>query len=107
RRVELYGSGCPVEGGKWDASRQADCACQWVEGEPRDREVPGCCGPSAAGAVGSLRCGESVMFMGLSPPARRRSGWLTPGQIAVMLRSAYDPAIAATLERHGRLGQSL
>ena len=35
------------------------------------------------------------------------SGWLTPGQIAVMLRSAYDPAIAATLERHGRLGQSL
>jgi hypothetical protein len=42
-------------------------------------------------------------------PLRRpvTSGWLTPGQIAVMLRSAYDPAIAATLERHGRLGQSL
>ena len=35
------------------------------------------------------------------------SGWLTPGQIAVILRSAYDPAIAATLERHGQLGQSL
>src|SRR5690625_934368 len=35
------------------------------------------------------------------------SGWLTPGQLAVMLRSAYDPAIAATLERHGQLGQSL
>ncbi len=35
------------------------------------------------------------------------SGWLTPGQIAVILRSAYDPAIAATLERHGQIGQQL
>lgn len=35
------------------------------------------------------------------------SGWLTPGQIAVMLHSAYDPAIAATLECHGQLGQQL
>src|SRR5699024_1192632 len=32
---------------------------------------------------------------------------LTPGQIAVILRSAYDPAVAATLERHGEIGQSL
>ncbi|WP_256998350.1 SCO6880 family protein [Cutibacterium avidum] len=35
------------------------------------------------------------------------SAWLTCGQIAVILRSAYDPAIAATLERHGELGQNL
>ena len=50
-----------------------------------------------------------VMMVSPTPAAvtSRSSGWLTPGQIAVMLRSAYDPAIAATLERHGRLGQSL
>ena len=35
------------------------------------------------------------------------SGWLTPGEIAVILRSAYDPAIAPVLQRHGELGQSL
>lgn len=35
------------------------------------------------------------------------SAWLTCGQVAVILRSAYDPAIAATLERHGELGQNL
>src|SRR5699024_12077051 len=35
------------------------------------------------------------------------SGWLSPGQVAGALRSAYDPAIAATLERHGEIGQSL
>lgn len=33
--------------------------------------------------------------------------WPTPGQVAVILRSAYDPAIAATLERHGHIGQDL
>src|SRR5690606_17313149 len=35
------------------------------------------------------------------------SDWSSCGEIAVILRSAYDPAIAATLERHGELGQSL
>jgi hypothetical protein len=35
------------------------------------------------------------------------SGWLTPGQITVILRSAYNPAIAATPERHSQLGQQL
>ncbi|NIH72715.1 hypothetical protein FHX35_002422 [Auritidibacter ignavus] len=33
--------------------------------------------------------------------------WLSTGQIAVILRSAYDPAIASTLDRHGDLGQEL
>lgn len=35
------------------------------------------------------------------------SGRLTPGRIAVILRSAYEPAIAATLERHEQIGQDL
>ena len=32
------------------------------------------------------------------------SDWYTPGQLAVMLRSAYDPGVAATLERSGTIG---
>jgi len=35
------------------------------------------------------------------------SPWLTTGQLAVMLRTAYDPAIGPVLERHGQLGQDL
>ncbi len=35
------------------------------------------------------------------------SEWYTPGQLAVMLRSAYDPGIAATLERSGTIGHDL
>lgn len=35
------------------------------------------------------------------------SEWLTPGEVDVILRSAYDPAIAATLKRHGDLGRDL
>ncbi|MFX8968888.1 SCO6880 family protein, partial [Acinetobacter baumannii] len=35
------------------------------------------------------------------------SGWLDAGQIAVILRSAYDPAVASALERHGKIGRDL
>ncbi len=35
------------------------------------------------------------------------SGWLEPGDLAVILRSAYDPAVAGALERHGDLGRDL
>jgi hypothetical protein len=35
------------------------------------------------------------------------SGWLTAGDVAVILRSAYDPAMAAALERHGGIGREL
>jgi len=65
-------------------------------------------------AGGHLRGGATVLRqeMGTLTAALRAadlapSGWLTPGKIAVILRSAYDPAIASTLERHGELGQSL
>lgn len=34
-------------------------------------------------------------------------GWLTPGEIALVLRAAYDPATAAALERHGEVGRDL
>lgn len=35
------------------------------------------------------------------------SGWLGAGDVAVILRSAYDPAMAAALERHGSIGREL
>ncbi len=35
------------------------------------------------------------------------TGWLSPGEIAVILRSAYDPAAGQALERHGEIGRSL
>ena len=35
------------------------------------------------------------------------SGWLKPGDLAVILRSAYDPVVAGALERHGDLGRDL
>ncbi|MBS1674653.1 MAG: PrgI family protein, partial [Actinobacteria bacterium] len=33
--------------------------------------------------------------------------WLTPGEVAVILRTAYDPAAGPALERHGALGREL
>ncbi|BDZ61094.1 hypothetical protein GCM10025873_08850 [Demequina sediminis] len=35
------------------------------------------------------------------------TGWLSPGEVAVILRSAYDPAAGQALERHGEIGRSL
>jgi hypothetical protein len=35
------------------------------------------------------------------------SEWLQPGDLALILRSAYDPVVAGALERHGELGRDL
>ena len=35
------------------------------------------------------------------------TGWLTPGDVALILRTAYDPAAGPALERHGALGREL
>ena len=64
-------------------------------------------GGGVRGAAAVLRQEMNTLVAALRSADLSPSGWLTPGQIAVMLRSAYDPAIAATLERHGQLGQSL
>ncbi len=64
-------------------------------------------GGGLRGAAAVLRQEMNTLVAALRSADLAPSGWLTPGQIAVILRSAYDPAIAATLERHGQLGQSL
>ncbi len=64
-------------------------------------------GGGVRGAAAVLRQEMSTLVAALRSADIAPSEWLTCGQIAVILRSAYDPAIAATLERHGELGQSL
>ncbi|VEW14176.1 Type IV secretory pathway, VirB4 components [Brevibacterium casei] len=64
-------------------------------------------GGGMRGAAAVLRQEMSALTAALRSADLTPTGWLTPGQIAVILRSAYDPAVAATLERHGEIGQSL
>lgn len=64
-------------------------------------------GGGIRGAAAVLRQEMSTLIAALRSADLAPSNWLSCGEIAVILRSAYDPAIAATLERHGELGQSL
>ena len=64
-------------------------------------------GGGIKGAAAVLRQEMATVTAALRTADLVPSGWLTPGQVAVILRSAYDPAIAATLERHGDIGQDL
>lgn len=64
-------------------------------------------GGGIRGAAAVLRQEMSTLIAALRSADLVPSDWLSCGEIAVILRSAYDPAIAATLERHGELGQSL
>lgn len=52
-------------------------------------------GGGIRGAAAVLRQEMNTLVAALRSADLSPSGWLTPGQIAVMLRSAYDPAIAA------------
>lgn len=64
-------------------------------------------GGGIRGAAAVLRQEMSTLVAALRSADLSPSGWLTPGQIAVILRGAYDPAVAASLERHGDIGQDL
>src|SRR5690625_4620267 len=64
-------------------------------------------GGGLRGAAAVLRQEMSTLTAALRAADLTPTGWLSPGQFAVILRSAYDPSVTATLERHGELGQSL
>ncbi|EIE97021.1 PrgI family protein [Saccharomonospora glauca] len=64
-------------------------------------------GGGIRGAANVLRQEMSTLLAALRAADLDPSGWLSTGEIAVMLRTAYDPAIGPTLERHGQLGQQL
>ena len=64
-------------------------------------------GGGIRGAANVLRQEMTTLTAALRAADLTASEWLGAGQLAVMLRTAYDPAIGPTLERHGQLGQSL
>ena len=59
------------------------------------------------GAAAVLRQEMSTMIAALRSGDLAPSDWLTPGDLALILRSAYDPAFAGALERHGDVGRDL
>lgn len=59
------------------------------------------------GAAAVLRQEMSTLTAALRSADLAPSDWLEPGDLALILRSAYDPAVASALERHGDLGRDL
>ncbi|GGD24382.1 SCO6880 family protein [Nocardioides daphniae] len=59
------------------------------------------------GAAAVLRQEMSTMTAALRAADLAPGDWLSPGELAVILRSAYDPVVAGALERHGSLGSDL
>ncbi|TSD62425.1 SCO6880 family protein [Aeromicrobium piscarium] len=64
-------------------------------------------GGGIRGAAAILRQEMNTLTAALRSADLSPTAWLDSGAIAVILRSAYDPAIAPALERHGQLGRSL
>jgi hypothetical protein len=59
------------------------------------------------GAAEVLRQEMATVLAALRSADLAPSDWLEPGDLALILRSAYDPAVASALERHGDLGRGL
>ena len=59
------------------------------------------------GAASVLRQEMATLLAALRSADLTPSVWLEPGDLALILRSAYDPAVASALERHGELGRDL
>lgn len=64
-------------------------------------------GGGIPGAAAVLRQEMQSFQSALRNAELQLTGWLTPGDVAVILRTAYDPAAGPALERHGALGRSL
>jgi len=59
------------------------------------------------GAAAVLRQEMTTLTAALRAADLSPSEWLEPGDLALILRSAYDPVVAGALERHGELGRGL
>lgn len=59
------------------------------------------------GAAAVLRQEMATLTAALRSADLAPDDWLEPGDLAVILRSAYDPVVAGALERHGHLGRDL
>ncbi|MDF1605894.1 SCO6880 family protein [Nocardioides sp. YIM 152315] len=59
------------------------------------------------GAAAVLRQEMATTTAALRAADLSPSDWLAPGDLALVLRAAYDPVVAGVLERHGDLGRDL
>lgn len=64
-------------------------------------------GGGMRGSAAILRQHMATLTAALQAADLSPGGWLGPGDLAVMLRSAYDPAVAGALERQGDVGRDL
>jgi hypothetical protein len=64
-------------------------------------------GGGGSGAAAVLRAEMQTVTAALRAAELTPTGWYRPGQLAVALRSAYDPGVAATLARAGTVGEDL
>lgn len=64
-------------------------------------------GRGLKGAAEVLRQEMRTLTTALRAAELDVSEWATPARLAIMLRTAYDPAVTATLDRAGDLGQDL
>ncbi|MAP64374.1 MAG: hypothetical protein CMH34_11675 [Microbacterium sp.] len=64
-------------------------------------------GGGMKGAAAVLRQDMEALTSALRSAELRPGRWVTPDDLALMLRSAYDPAVAAALERHSAVGREL
>lgn len=59
------------------------------------------------GAAAILRQEMGTLVAAMRSADLAPTDWLSPGDLALILRSAYDPAVASALQRHGDLGRDL
>lgn len=64
-------------------------------------------GGGLRGSAAVLRQEMTTLVAALRAADLAPSAWYTAGQLAVVLRGTYDPAIAPALQRHGHLGHDL
>ncbi|QCX27727.1 SCO6880 family protein [Nocardioides jishulii] len=64
-------------------------------------------GGGMKGSAAVLRQEMATLVAALRAADLSPGAWLSPGDLAVILRSAYDPVVAGALERHGDLGRGL
>lgn len=64
-------------------------------------------GGGMRGSAAVLRQEMTTLLAALRAADLAPGDWLTPGDLALVLRTAYDPGVATALERHGHLGRDL
>ncbi|MGY0541377.1 SCO6880 family protein [Nocardioides sp. YJ-D4] len=64
-------------------------------------------GNGIRGAAAVLRQEMTTLTAALRAAELSPGDWLSPGELALILRAAYDPGISSALERQGALGRDL